>query len=802
MNPIIDHQFSPYAIEGAHERFPNNSVDFFESSDFSVNCSSVGLIEEIAKGSFGVVYHGTLDGTSYAVKIEDFHDGDEDHREDQVNLLVELTILQSLPHPRLVKFIGAGCDNNKVMIVMELCSRGTLRDVLLLNLPWKLRIRIALDVARGILFLHEQDIIHRDVKTTNILITQEWEAKLCDFSFSCHEESSSKNRFVYGTTEFMSPEISLATDFTISADIFSFGIVLCELITGKKPCESFMNRCARDMFCVDGREVRENIEEGCPERLEVLASQCCEGEPASRPTIHSCLEELEALLEALGGSDVELLSKESVKYNVESSDSSDKSCDVDTVISMNKKGSELTYDMDVNTRLSVLTLQIEELRNDNNRMNKELKILNSRKDSWVGHCFTCENIQNTKIPIGNGSHACHGDTIHFDNNYEGNNTNGGSYNNTLDIRNQDNKFHVENGEDINPINTNDSLLIFLNKIQNQLNSIKKAHIQQLDEHVPPLQLPLDVNSVQSADLISYLTGSAVGSMTGSGVGSGRTNGGTGRPNGDVRDLRVDAQNLDKSLNKDSMFRIVNQDTGEVMDLRNMDPSIGSTSQSREGTDSMPISTSDSVSTDYPLTLNQKKAKRKKEKKRLDHGQKTSLLPHYVVGGRNEDPSIGSTGPSVECLTNELRYKNQHAYVSNMLSTSSIGTREEIKGSAISKYMSSSEYDPANNLQSTLNSYLDTITKANHHKNEDTSNGRSDLKESNVLSPSRIPHIQAQPPFRSSAQIRMNSLSAKHVPSVFDPTQLSPTDADIDEEEDVPLGRTADSTDSLVGLHTR
>lgn len=91
---------------------------------------------------------------------------------------------------------------------------------------------IAIEAVMILKILSEQShfcFYYSDVKTTNILITQEWEAKLCDFSFTCHEESSSKNSFVYGTTEFMSPEISLATDFTISADIFSFGIVLCEV---------------------------------------------------------------------------------------------------------------------------------------------------------------------------------------------------------------------------------------------------------------------------------------------------------------------------------------------------------------------------------------------------------------------------------------------------------------------------------------------------------------------------------------------------------------------------------------------
>jgi hypothetical protein len=100
--------------------------------------------------------------------------------------------------------------------------------------------------------------------------------------------------------------------------------------------------------------------------------------------------------------------------------------------------------------------------------------------------------------------------------------------------------------------------------------------------------------------------------------------------------------------------------------------------------------------------------------------------------------------------NLQRYRSQHEYVSNMLSSTSLGRRDEIQGGAISKYMSTSEYDPANNLQSTLTSYLETITKANHSK----SNNDSD----------KIPHIQTQPHFRSSAQIRMNSLSGNHLPS--------------------------------------
>ena len=80
-------------------RFPDGSVDFFEpATDFIVDCSAVQLMDELAKGSYGVVYHGTVDGQAMAVKMEEFSDGVEE----QVNLLVELTMLQSFPHDRMV----------------------------------------------------------------------------------------------------------------------------------------------------------------------------------------------------------------------------------------------------------------------------------------------------------------------------------------------------------------------------------------------------------------------------------------------------------------------------------------------------------------------------------------------------------------------------------------------------------------------------------------------------------------------------------------------------------------------------
>ena len=96
--------FSDAARRGASDRFPDGTLDLFESSDFTIDCPSISLLDQIAKGSYGTVYKGSMNGSLYAIKIEDFHEDDDE----QVNLLVELSMLQSYPHSNIVKFHGAG----------------------------------------------------------------------------------------------------------------------------------------------------------------------------------------------------------------------------------------------------------------------------------------------------------------------------------------------------------------------------------------------------------------------------------------------------------------------------------------------------------------------------------------------------------------------------------------------------------------------------------------------------------------------------------------------------------------------
>ena len=379
--------FSLNARESALNRL-TNSADLFLESDFADDCDQLDFREQIASGSYGRVYTASVGSNTYAVKVEDFHDGDEE----QANLLVELTILQSLPHERLVKFIIAGCDQinasskeYKIMIVMELCKNGALRELLKRKLSWSLKIRLALDIAQGIAFLHENGIIHRDIKTTNVLVDQHWRAKLCDFSFAIHRNSTTKLEYTYGTEEFMSPEIAFALDFDLSADIFSFGILLCEMMTDTEPSIDFMHRKPQESFSLNEVEVRTRILPNCPEALEALAFQCCESDPLKRPSANTCVEELEAIFSDLGGKvnpndlptdDPLVIPPEIIQQQKQYMNSPEREGRVQSTknITIENEG-RIPLDLDSNKRIKELEAEIVELRHESKKMSKELHSL-------------------------------------------------------------------------------------------------------------------------------------------------------------------------------------------------------------------------------------------------------------------------------------------------------------------------------------------------------------------------------------------------------------------------------------------
>ncbi|GAB2271734.1 Calmodulin-binding receptor-like cytoplasmic kinase 2 [Dionaea muscipula] len=288
---------------------------------------------KIGQGGFGIVYKGTLDdGTHIAVKrakkdVYDKHTSLEFQREVQ--------ILAQVEHLNLVKFYGFLEEEEERILVVEYVRNGTLREHLdgsrgdaVLNMAT--RLDIAIDVAHALTYLHmytDNPIIHRDIKSSNILLTETYRAKVADFGFArlgagIESGATHVSTQVKGTVGYLDPEYLRTNQLTDKSDVYSFGILLIELVTGRRPVDN-----KRDLFeritekwamkkfkngeaisAMDPRLEKNEANNLVLERIFELAFQCLAPQRQSRPSMRFCVEVLWSIRkdckELLAASDV------------------------------------------------------------------------------------------------------------------------------------------------------------------------------------------------------------------------------------------------------------------------------------------------------------------------------------------------------------------------------------------------------------------------------------------------------------------------------------------------------------------
>ncbi|KAE8700699.1 Receptor-like serine/threonine-protein kinase ALE2 [Hibiscus syriacus] len=199
----------------------------------------------IGEGGFGIVYRGSLDdGAAVAVKVlkrEDQHGGQE--------FLAEVEMLSRLHHRNLVKLIGICTEDNIHCLVYELVPNGSLESHLhgaekeTNPLDWGARMKIALGAARGLAYLHEDSnprVIHRDFKSSNILLEHDFTPKVSDFGLArtaLDEGNKYISTHVMGTFGYLAPEYAMTGHLLVKSDVYSYGVVLLELLTGRKPVD-------------------------------------------------------------------------------------------------------------------------------------------------------------------------------------------------------------------------------------------------------------------------------------------------------------------------------------------------------------------------------------------------------------------------------------------------------------------------------------------------------------------------------------------------------------------------------------
>ncbi|KAK9830808.1 hypothetical protein WJX74_008176 [Apatococcus lobatus] len=244
------------------------------------------------EGGFGQVYKALQDGVT-AVAVKRLHNS-LDARQRQL-FLREIATLRDLHSPHIVQFLGACLQPGHTMLVTEWMDES-LWDAMARNrshglptdtLGWYARGQeIALDVAKGLHHLHSRGIIHLDLKSSNILLRQ-GVAKIADVGFAKILSQSAHSQLVGGTWAWAAPEVLLGKQSTTQADIYSFGVVIWELVTGEQPIRGN----SRDVF----------VPAECPTEIHLLLDECFDSDPKKRPTARNIVHRLEANMHVEAG---------------------------------------------------------------------------------------------------------------------------------------------------------------------------------------------------------------------------------------------------------------------------------------------------------------------------------------------------------------------------------------------------------------------------------------------------------------------------------------------------------------------
>lgn len=219
---------------------PTNNVRLFSHHSLRSATSMFHPSNKIGRGGFGVVYKGVLrDGTKVAVKTLS-----AGSKQGTKEFLTELNMISNIRHPNLVQLIGCCIEGDNRILVYEYMENNSLAGALLgsnnkrVELDWSKRAAICLGTATGLAFLHEDvepRIVHRDIKASNVLLDENFLPKIGDFGLAklFPDNVTHVSTRVAGTVGYLAPEYAMLGQLTKKADVYSFGVLILEIISGR-----------------------------------------------------------------------------------------------------------------------------------------------------------------------------------------------------------------------------------------------------------------------------------------------------------------------------------------------------------------------------------------------------------------------------------------------------------------------------------------------------------------------------------------------------------------------------------------
>uniref|UniRef100_A0A7N2MUS0 non-specific serine/threonine protein kinase n=1 Tax=Quercus lobata TaxID=97700 RepID=A0A7N2MUS0_QUELO len=272
----------------------------------------------IGSGGYGKVYRGTLP-TGQPIAIKRAHKESLQGGHEFKN---EIELLSRVHHKNPVSLVGFCFDQGKQMLVYEYVPNGTLKDSLSgksgIKLDWMRRLKVALGAARGLAYLHElanPPIIHRVIKSANILLDEHINAKVADFGLSKPMGDDEKDHVtsqVKGTMGYLDPKYYMTQQLTEKSDVYSYGVVMLELVTARMPIERGKYIVRVVQMAMDKTKVLYNLHEILDpaiglqtslkglEKFVDLAMSCVEESGANRPAMSDVVKEIENIMQIAG----------------------------------------------------------------------------------------------------------------------------------------------------------------------------------------------------------------------------------------------------------------------------------------------------------------------------------------------------------------------------------------------------------------------------------------------------------------------------------------------------------------------
>eukprot|EP00002_Diphylleia_rotans_P035447 TRINITY_DN7734_c0_g1_i2.p1 TRINITY_DN7734_c0_g1~~TRINITY_DN7734_c0_g1_i2.p1 ORF type:complete len:791 (+),score=168.71 TRINITY_DN7734_c0_g1_i2:48-2420(+) len=274
-----------------------------------IDFNEIEMGELIGMGGMGEVHRAMWNGTEIAVKKLHMTYQNLSSTACQ-DISDEMLLHSTLRHPNIITFMGACIYVPNICICLEYMPRHSLYEVLHSptadSLSWATMLKMAQDAARGMNFLHSSKpvIIHRDLKSHNLLVDSNWAVKVTDFGSARMKQHFAYTMTCIGTPQWMAPEVIRGEKYTEKCDIFSFGVVLWELFSREDPHKG-MNPI-QVATAVAFRDLRPSIPSNCPPSFSNLFTECWDANPKVRPPFRDILARLAKMMEGSSSSALQI----------------------------------------------------------------------------------------------------------------------------------------------------------------------------------------------------------------------------------------------------------------------------------------------------------------------------------------------------------------------------------------------------------------------------------------------------------------------------------------------------------------